>query len=89
MTPVDIIVIIVVLLIIGLVTAYLIHVKRRGGCAGCPYNSECKGGCNGSCGGSIKAADGRDYSDSRDASSEAASNESPEMPDRDKDVSEG
>ena len=63
MTPADIIVIIVVLLIIGLVTAYLIHVKRRGGCAGCPYNSECKGGCNGSCGSSIKAAEGRDYSD--------------------------
>ena len=64
MNPIDIIVIAVILVIIGLVTAYLIHVKRRGGCAGCPYGSECKGGCNGSCGSNIKAAEGRDYSES-------------------------
>lgn len=74
MNPIDILVIAIILIIIGLVTAYLIHVKRRGGCAGCPYNSECKGGCNGSCGSSIKAAEGRDYSDEGEIEEKASKN---------------
>ena len=46
MEPVDIIVIVAIVLIIGAAVAYIVRAKRRGQkCIGCPYAKSCKGGC--------------------------------------------
>ena len=55
MKPIDIIVIVIIALMIGGVSAYIIRAKKKGQkCIGCPYSSSCsskadEGGCGGSC----------------------------------------
>ncbi len=51
MGPTDIIVIIIIALIVGAATAYIIREKKKGKkCIGCPYSDSCsarsKGGCD-------------------------------------------
>lgn len=51
MQPADIIAIIVILLIVGAATAYIIKAKKSGRkCIGCPDSKTCSGSCA-SCGG--------------------------------------
>ncbi len=43
----NIIVIVIVALIIGSITGYLIRARKRGQkCIGCPYAKQCGGNCN-------------------------------------------
>ncbi len=52
MNPIDIIVVIVVLAIIGAAVMYIRKEKKRGvRCVGCPSAGQCSGHCNGDCGG--------------------------------------
>ncbi|MBQ7337729.1 MAG: FeoB-associated Cys-rich membrane protein [Clostridia bacterium] len=52
MGPVDIIVVLIIALIVGGATAYIIKAKKSGKkCIGCPDSSSCSSGkCSGSCG---------------------------------------
>ena len=50
MQPADIVAIIVILLIVGAATAYIIKAKKKGvTCIGCPSGGKCSGNCNGNC----------------------------------------
>lgn len=43
----NIIVCLILLIIIVCITGYLMRAKKRGQkCIGCPYGSQCNGGCN-------------------------------------------
>ena len=47
MNPPEIIAIIVIILIVGGASLYLVRAKRRGQkCIGCPYSKECGDKCN-------------------------------------------
>ena len=47
MGPTDIIAIILIALIVGGASFYIIRAKRRGQkCVGCPYSKQCSGGCS-------------------------------------------
>ncbi len=49
--PIDIIVSVVLVVIIGAAIAYIVRSKKRGdACIGCPYAKQCGGKCNGGCG---------------------------------------
>ncbi|MBQ2737864.1 MAG: hypothetical protein IJF38_04185 [Clostridia bacterium] len=50
MEPIDIIILIAILLIIGGAVAYIIKAKMSGKrCIGCPESATCKSSCSGSC----------------------------------------
>jgi len=56
MSPTDIIVIGIILLIIGASTAYIVKAKKSGNkCIGCPYSATCHsaGKCEGACSGCL------------------------------------
>lgn len=58
MSPADIISIIVIALIVGAATAYIIHAKRSGKkCIGCPDGKTCGGNCS-CCAGCCSLKDG-------------------------------
>ena len=47
MTPTDIIVLVVVALVIGGASFYIIRAKKKGQkCIGCPYAKNCSGNCS-------------------------------------------
>ena len=51
MQPADIVAIIVILLIVGAATAYIIKAKKSGRkCIGCPDSKTCSGSCSSWCG---------------------------------------
>ena len=51
MQPADIVAIIVILLIVGAATAYIIKAKKSGRkCIGCPDSKNCSGACSSCCG---------------------------------------
>ena len=46
MKPIDIVIILILLCVIGAVAFYIIRAKKRGQkCIGCPYSKECGGRC--------------------------------------------
>ena len=50
MEPIDIIILIAIVLIIGCAVAYIIKAKMSGKrCIGCPDSATCKSSCSGSC----------------------------------------
>ena len=52
MSPIDIIIIAVIVLCVGGASFYIFRAKKSGKkCIGCPDSGSCSGGCSGCCGG--------------------------------------